>query len=569
MISKKILPVLMAMLMFASIGASAAVNTTNISNTTNTSQVSQEAGVVKSYVEANDSLPTNITVGNQNISQAQFLYLLTTATQNVNSSNNSSINIQNVSAAPNPSENVTNGTLNKTEYVSLASKVTSFVTTNGRLPNYVTTSIGTIQYQNLVYIYSKILAFYTANNRLPTTVSVTSWAALTAIKNNTTNNTNTTNTTTNTTNNTTQVTSKFTISQIVQSASNIKSYVETDYGLPNVIQVGNQNVTQAQFLYLLTTALQNLNNGNNSSITIHNVSASPNPSENITTGTLTKSEYLTLSSTITAFISTYGRLPNYVSTSIGTMEYQSLIYMYSKILAFDCTNNRLPTTVSVASWYATTLGPAAVINGTANHTTTMLGSTSYGYVEKLGPFGNGTNKVAIIIGVHPQEEQTHIAMLNAIEALASTLKNVQIWVYQVVVYDGSDYNQGRAWGQDLASAYVVPNIDSSYKLVVDCHGNRGNYYVGSQMIINSIYAPANDTASVNDGNKLVNNYSGNLTYYVVPDGTSPQYVTIPIANKGIPALVYEQYMNQANYAQVLYANALSLVKDIDGLFASK
>lgn len=64
-------------------------------------------------------------------------------------------------------------------------------------------------------------------------------------------------------------------------------------------------------------------------------------------------------------------------------------------------------------------------------------------------------------------------MLNAIEALSSSLKNVQIWVYQVVVQkDVSNYNLGRQHGQDLAAMYVVPNINSNYKLVVDTHGNR-------------------------------------------------------------------------------------------------
>ncbi len=367
--------------------------------------------------------------------------------------------------------------------------------------------------------------------------------------------------------NSTTTNSTYNISQISQSAGTVKSYVETNYSLPNNVTVGKQQVTTSQFLYLLTTATQNVASGNKSSITLKNVSKASNPTENLTSGTFTKSQYLAIASTINAFITANGRLPNYVTTSLGTMKYQSLVYMYSKIMNYYNINKVLPNTVSVKSWYSTTLGPSGVLNGTAKHTTTLLGKTSYGYVQKLGSFGTGTNKVAIIIGVHPQEEQTHIAMLNAIEALSSTLKNVQIWVYQVVVYNGTDYNQGRMWGQLLAQKYVVPNIDSSYKLVLDVHGNRGNYYNGTQRIVNSIFAPSNGTKSVNYASKIINSTNGNLKYYTVPDGTSPSYVTLPLAAKGIPALVYEQYLNQANYAQVLYNNAIQVIKAINAMFA--
>ena len=81
--------------------------------------------------------------------------------------------------------------------------------------------------------------------------------------------------------------------------------------------------------------------------------------------------------------------------------------------------------------------------------------------------------MAIITGVHPLEVQAHIAMLNAIDALHSSMKNVKIDVFAVVVKDGSDYALGRSRGQDLANKYVVPNIGSSYKLVIDTHSHRG------------------------------------------------------------------------------------------------
>jgi len=167
------------------------------------------------------------------------------------------------------------------------------------------------------------------------------------------------------------------------------------------------------------------------------------------------------------------RLPNYVNTAVGTMKYSSLEYMFSKVMAYYGLNKVLPNTVSVKSWYTLSLGPAATLNGTAKYSSTLLGKNSLGYVLKLTGFGTGTNKVAVIVGVHPLEVQAHIAMLNAIMALSKKLNNVQITVYDVVVKNGADYSTGRAAGQDLASEFVVPNIGTSYKMVMDCHGNKG------------------------------------------------------------------------------------------------
>jgi hypothetical protein len=359
-------------------------------------------------------------------------------------------------------------------------------------------------------------------------------------------------------------------SQISQAASVVKHNVETKYNLPNNVTVGNTQVTNSQFLYLMTTATKNVANGNKSSINLRTVSNPTTPTETVTSGTITKSEYIILSNKINSYINVNDRLPNYATTSLGNMKYQSLIYMYSKILNYYNVNKVLPNTVSVKSWYAQTLGPAAVINSSAilNAKQVVLGQNKYGKVLRLGPFGTGVNKVAIIVGVHPQEVQTHIAMLNAIGALYKNMKNIQIWVYDVVVYNGADRDTGRAEGQNLANKYVVPNIGTSFKLVVDTHGNRGNYIINNQIVTNSVFAPSNGSRSLAYATKLINSKytAGDLKYYYVVDGTSPAYVTIPIAKNGIPTLVYEECENQANYAQVLYQHALQVVNAINAAF---
>ena len=117
MINSKVLPIMLGVLMLLSMGASAAVTTNSTSFST--SQVSQAAVTVKHDVETKYSLPSKVTVGGKNVTNYQFLYLLTSATNNVaNGKSKNLINLKNVSKPTSPAtETLTSGTIKKTEYV--------------------------------------------------------------------------------------------------------------------------------------------------------------------------------------------------------------------------------------------------------------------------------------------------------------------------------------------------------------------------------------------------------------------------------------------------------------------
>lgn len=541
----------MALLMFLSMGAASAASTFT------TSSISDSAGDVKNSIETNKTLPTSVTVDNQQVTPSQFLYLLAQGLQKVNksSSNPATVTLKSVTAPTSPSESVTSGSLLKTEYLSIANKITTFVDTYGRLPNYVTTSLGKMRYENLVYTLSKVMNYYDTYNRLPSTVSVKSWSSIIGSSTNTTNNTTPTNNTTNT---------KVTISQVSTAADTVKSYYETNKNLPNYVTINNQQVAMPSFLKLLTTATVQANSGSTSTITLDSIKAASSPYGNIISGSILKSEFITIAQNILTYLGDNGKAPNYVTSSLGDLSFENAVYMYSKIMAFYKTNGRLPNSVSMTSSSTgnTNFTPGSyTFTDTSQTTTVSLGSNTLGYVQKIGPFGTGTDKIAVIIGVHPMEGPTHIAMLNALKTLASSLNNVQIWVYNVYAYEISSYTKSRSDGQSLANTYVVPNIDKSYKLVIDVHGNRGLYDT-----YDFIFAPSKDTASVNYANQIMSK-TDYLKYYYVADGTSPKYVTIPIADKGIPALVFELFMGINNYRPLLYNKCLQVVQGLNTIFA--
>ena len=105
----------------------------------------------------------------------QFLELLTAGLLKVKSGSSGSITLKSVSSPISPTQSLKIGNINKSEYLVIAGKVTSFVNSNGRVPNYASSTLGKIQYDSIVYMDSKILNFYYTKNVLPNYVSMKPW----------------------------------------------------------------------------------------------------------------------------------------------------------------------------------------------------------------------------------------------------------------------------------------------------------------------------------------------------------------------------------------------------------
>lgn len=142
----------------------------------------------------------------------------------------------------------------------------------------------------------------------------------------------------------------FTSAQINTAASNVKTYVETNNKLPSYVTVNNRQVTVQQFLLLMTENTAGINKGSKASITLRNVKKPASPSQSLKSGQLSKAEYLSMANRVTSSIKSTGSAPNYVSTSLGKMRYETMVYTYAKILNFHKTNRRLANYVAVKPW---------------------------------------------------------------------------------------------------------------------------------------------------------------------------------------------------------------------------
>ena len=332
------------------------VNEVSASSTTvSTNSVVNSSDTVKNYVESKNTVPTTVKVDDKQVTSEQYLYLLTSTVTNLNKNNKNTITVNTVAKAPNPSENLKGSNIYKSEYIKLADEITTFINKNGRLPNFITTSLGNMRTENIIYTYSNVVAFYKTNNRLPNYVTIAPWKM--ASGGSSTPSTPTTPTTPTTPSTPTSVNSATTDS-VVNSSDAVKNYVESKNNVPGTVTVAGKTITLEQYLYLLTSSITNINQNNKNTITIKSITKAPNSSENLKGGNIYKSEYIKLADIITTFINKNGRLPNFITTSLGNMRPENIIYTYSNVLSFYKTNNRLPNYVIVKPWSVTASNPS-------------------------------------------------------------------------------------------------------------------------------------------------------------------------------------------------------------------
>ncbi len=195
----------------------------------------------------------------------------------------------------------------------------------------------------------------------------------------------------------------------------------------------------------------------------------------------------------------------------------------------------------------------------SNH---YLGHTNYGWVEK-DYYGNkkSKNTIVLIVGVHPQENGIHKAITKNIAKKSAKL-NKRYVVYKVHVTKNTyDYKKGRMNGQLLAQKFIVPDVAKEKPiLVVD---NHENHWLRSGYAYSRFVYPISKTKVAKNYEKKIIHKMPFLRIYIPPNHTSPKYVTVPIAKKGIPTLIYETYMSDSKIKK--NSDASKLISTLDKL----
>ncbi len=143
---------------------------------------------------------------------------------------------------------------------------------------------------------------------------------------------------------------EFTINEITDAASRVKTYTENNHKLPNYVQISSRQISMPDFLRLMAVCTKRINSGSTSKITSKHINSPPTPSENVNNGNIYRSQYIDMAQRIESFSDSNYMAPNYVRSSIGNIRFENTVYIYSKILNYYKEHKTLPTYVYVSKW---------------------------------------------------------------------------------------------------------------------------------------------------------------------------------------------------------------------------
>ena len=191
----------------------------------------------------------------------------------------------------------------------------------------------------------------------------------------------------------------------------------------------------------------------------------------------------------------------------------------------------------------------------------LLGENELGTVHLHGPFGKSDIKIAYLIGMHPMESKAHRGLFETI--LNAKDLNYEYYIYNINVFNIDNDTEGRMDGQLLAQEFAADHIiNEKYDLFLDIHSNKGLNGPGTYEKTNFVFAPNFDDESSLFMNEILEDIP-ELAYYAPEYRTSPPYITLPVAQSGIPTIVYETYSYEE--MDVTYDLSQKLVDSVDHL----
>lgn len=142
---------------------------------------------------------------------------------------------------------------------------------------------------------------------------------------------------------------KLTQAQILKASVYINNYVAKYKKLPNMVSIGGYNFSIPEYTYLLSKTIYYKYNKKKTDIVIkYDVKNPTKPTGTKIKGKLTSKQYYTYVKNLLNYIEKNNRIPNYVTTKLGKMQYQTAVYGFNRILYWSYYHNeKLPTSLTL------------------------------------------------------------------------------------------------------------------------------------------------------------------------------------------------------------------------------
>ena len=297
------------------------------------------------------------------------------------------------------------------------------------------------------------------------------------------------------------------IKDLVAAANTLNTYIERNAKLPSSITIGGESYSTAQYLYLLSEAIVNIGNNDLSNLYVSDVKNPSNPGAASNMGVL--KDYSSVASSLLTQMSS-GTAPNSVSTSIGTVGYDGIVYAFTRVMVYYGEMNKLPASVAVKSLKIYESQSVLDSKNTISNLAPYLAASTHCDV-------NNAKIVALA-------EKLTEGLTNSYDKAVAIYNYVRDEIDYSFYYDtwhGSvgtlDYGSGNCVDQAhlLIALYRAADLPARYGHGT-CSFNSGTYgHVWAQVLLGDTWVVSDPTSTRNSFGKVINwnNYNYQLKGY--------------------------------------------------------
>lgn len=344
---------------------------TNQTKNTTISSIISASSAVKTQIDTKKEITPTVKVSMENVSSSDYLYLMVKSLSTNPHGFTGTVTYTSKQAATNSQGDKLTGQLVLSEYLKLAQDITSYMDTQGKAPDYMSTSRGKIKYEALIYIYSRVLNFKATQKKLPNFVYMD---PINQVKTAPVAETKPVNTTPVTNQSTAKPTA--TLNDIRSASASLVSFMDKNKKLPGTVMVGGKQLSIDQYLYLLSKGLVQIKNGGTGSIAYGTYNSATNSHGVKLSGNLLQSEVIKLAQQVTTYMDTHGKSPDNIQTSKGAMQYEAIFHVFGRVMSYQNTYKKLPNYVRLD--VLSNVVPLKTLNSTkpAENTTNPVNNTS-------------------------------------------------------------------------------------------------------------------------------------------------------------------------------------------------
>ena len=140
---------------------------------------------------------------------------------------------------------------------------------------------------------------------------------------------------------------KVTLKEVIAASINVRDYIIDKEKLPSSVKIGKLKFSTAEYLYLASKAIVNLNSSKKSDIGIKDIKNPSKPGKASYLGNLY--DYVSVAKSLVKTANSKGKMPNSVSSNVGNIGYNGVVYATARVVAFYGEEKIMPNYVVIKS----------------------------------------------------------------------------------------------------------------------------------------------------------------------------------------------------------------------------